>query len=300
LLFLACSTSAHGQASSEPLTRFLPATVESPYGPVSTLEFETGLIRIGPGSLAFHAHEAVKTLKLAEPVWVIGYKTSTLDSKNRPPAENYLCHTFFGNAAVHQPDDPELPPRPMSALYTDAFTPQVRLPEGFAVRLDPEDNLEWMPMFNNRGSGPAEVRMKCELSVIREKHLRKPMRRLYSSLHSVKSPHLYFVPSGRHEQDAVFELPFEGKIHFIGTHIHPYGESIELRNESRGERIWIGSKKTDAAGRMNGMEVFSSVEGYPVQLLDRFRLISTYDNPTAKPVDAMAGVFLFYTRAGSR
>jgi hypothetical protein len=170
------------------------------------------------------------------------------------------------------------------------------LPPGFGVRLSPEDNLEWMPMFNNRGVAPVQVRMRCELRVIREKNLIQRLRRLYSSLYSVKSPHLYFVEPGRHTQEAAFELPFDGRIHFIGTHIHPYGEAIALYNESRNELVWRGSKKTDSAGRMVGMEVYSSIEGYPVKAFDSFKLVSTYDNSTGKPVDAMAGVFLFYTR----
>ena len=50
--------------------------------------------------------------------------------KSAPPRENYLCHTFFGDQRVTQHDD-----REMLALYSDAFTPEVRLPEGFGFRL---------------------------------------------------------------------------------------------------------------------------------------------------------------------
>jgi hypothetical protein len=238
----------------------------------------------------------VKSLKLTEPIWVIGYKTAVVESVSEGKRQNYLCHTFFGNRSVEQSHDPEIAPLAMSALYSDAFTQEVRLPDGFGVRLDPEDSLEWIPMFNNRGSGPANVRMQSQLFVIRERDLKKPLRRLYSSLHSVHSPHLYFVPPGRHEQQKTFALPFDGRIHFIGTHIHPFGESIELVNEARRERVWKGVKKTDDSGQTIGMEIYSSPEGYPVQALETFRLISTYANPTAKPIDAMAGVFLFYTR----
>jgi len=238
----------------------------------------------------------VKSFKVSEPVWVIGYRTWILDSESRAPRENYLCHTFFGSSPAVQPGDPEVSQPPMSAVYSDAFTERIELPEGFGVRLAPEDNLEWMPMFNNRSGQPADLHMKGELTVIRERDLRKPLRRLYCSLYSVKSPHLYFVPPGRHEEQATFELPFDGRIHFIGTHIHPCGESIELRHESRHDQVWKGLRKTDAAGRMTGMEVYSSVAGYPVQAFETFRLIAVYDNPTARPIDAMAGIFLFYSR----
>ncbi len=282
--------------AAELLTNFLPATTANPYGAVHLLEFETPLVRVGAGSLAHHVHEAVKSLHVPEPVWVVGYQTRIVGPDGRPPSDNYLCHTFLGNRPVEQPHDSEIGPPRMSALYSDSFTQEIELPEGLGVRLAPDDNLEWMPMFNNRGDRPVEVRMKGRLRVIRERDLKRPLRRLYSSLYSVKTPHLYFVPAGRHQQEVTFELPFDGRIHFIGTHIHPYGESIELRNESRHERVWKGSKKTDAGGNMTGMDIYSSAEGYPVQAFDTFRIISTYDNPNAGPVDAMAGVFLFYTR----
>ena len=91
------------------------------------------------------------------------------------------------------------------------------------------------------------------------------------------------------------QLPFDCRIHFIGTHIHPHGESIELFNVTRQERVWKGAKQLDAANQMVGMEVYSSAEGYAVHAGDAFRLSSVYSNPTQKDIDAMAAVFFFYS-----
>jgi hypothetical protein len=43
-------------------------------------------------------------------------------------------------------------------------------------------------------------------------------------------------------------------------------------------------------------EVYSSAEGYPVRAGEVYRVTAVYQNPTKAPIDAMAGLFLFYSR----
>jgi hypothetical protein len=250
----------------------------------------TDYILVQSGALAHHVHEAVKQFRLSEPVWVIGYETEIFDHASKQPRENFLCHTLFGDGWQEQ----NLPG--WKAIYTDSFTREVKLPEGFGLYLSPGENLEWMPMFNNRSANVAEVGMRARIQVIREKDLVTPLRQLYSALYSIHEPHLYFVPPGGDEREMTFHVPFDGRIHFIGTHIHPYAESIEVFNVSRNERIWKSEKKIDATGSMRGLTVYSSPEGYPVEILQTLRLKAVYGNPTDKPIDAMAGVFILYSR----
>lgn len=278
-------------AAADTLSDFRPSSIQSPHGRVSQVEFSSGLVVVEAGALAHHSHDGMKQLRFAEPVWVIGYRTEILDAQGKPPRENYLCHTFFGDQRVTQRDDQEL-----KGIYSDSFTREVRLPEGFGLSLSPDDDLTWMPMFNNRGDHPTRVAMRVEVSLIRAKDLTRPLRPLYATLRSVQAPHLYFVPPGRHQKSAAFELPFDGKFHFLGTHIHPHGVSIELFNISRNQAVWTGRRVTDAAGRMTGMEVFSSGEGYQFRAGESYRLTAVYDNPTGNPIDAMAGLFLFYSK----
>ena len=107
-------------------------------------------------------------------------------------------------------------------------------------------------------------------------------------------PHLFYVPLHRHEQQITIELPFDGRIHFIGTHIHLFGESIELFNVSRQERVWKRTMKPDRVGSAH-MEVYSSAQGYPVRAAETHRLTSIYDNPTSHDVDGVTGIFMFYS-----
>lgn len=275
-------------AAAETLTNFRVSPVQSPHGVASEVEFSTGLVELEPGSLAHHLPQAMKNFQFSERVWVIGYKSTILDAKGGTPRENYLCHTFFADQRVAQHDD-----REMSGIYSDAFTPEVRVPEGFGVPLSPDERLHWMPMFNNRGDEPVRVGMRVVLTVIRAKDLKKPLKPLYASLRSVQTPHLFFVPPGRDERQTSFELPFNGRIHFLGTHIHPHGVSIELYNVSRKERVWIGGRTGDASG---AMQTFSSADGYPIHAGESYRITAVYENPTAGKIDAMAGLFMLYSR----
>ena len=280
-----------GAGGADLLTDFRPSTVSSEYGAVSEIKFSTPVIELESGVLAHHLPQAMRNFRIAEPVWIIGYRTEILDSQGKPPRENYLCHTFFGDQRVTQHQDQEL-----KGIYSDSFTPEVRLPDGFGIRLTPDESLNWMPMFNNRDQQPTRVAMKTVLLLIRDKDVKKPLTPLYSTLRSVAVPHLFFVPPGRHEKSTTFELPFDGKIHFLGTHIHPHGVSIELFNVSRREQVWKGSRRLDNQGRMVGMEVYSSGEGYPIHAGEAYRVTAVYDNPTRAPIDAMAGLFMLYSR----
>jgi hypothetical protein len=292
IAWLGCVATASGVANAaDILNEFLPSAIQSKYGVVSEVKFSTGLVELEPGALAHHQPHAMRDFRFGEPVWMIRYKTEILDRNSRVPRENYLCHTFFGDQRVVQRQDQEL-----RGIYSDAFTPEVRVPEGFGVRLDPEDRLHWMPMFNNRGEDPAHVEMKVTVSVIRERDLKRPVKPLYATLRSVQVPHLYFVPPGQDEKQLNFEMPFDGRIHFLGTHMHPYGLSIELFNVTRSERVWTGRRVTDSQGRMVAMETFSSEEGYTVRAGESYRVTAVYDNPTGHPMDAMAGLFLLYSR----
>jgi hypothetical protein len=233
----------------------------------------------------------MRDFRFAEPVWIVGYKTEVLDASNSPARGNFLCHTFLGDQRVTQHDD-----REMVAIYSDAFTPEIRLPDGYGLRVRGGEPLHWMPLFNNRQENPVRVRMKAAIAVIREKDRTKPIQPLYSTLRSVRTPHLFFVQPGNHSFENSFQAPFDGRIHFMGTHIHPHGVSIGLYDVTRSRPVWQSRRQINPAGQMIGMETYGNAEGYSVKSGDTFRITVVYDNPTKSPVDAMAGLFVLYSR----
>ena len=107
------------------LTAFRPSSEQSENGTVSEVEFATSLVELESGSLAHHVPYAMKNLRFDERVWVIGYRTDILDVNGKTPRENYLCHTFLADQRVAQHEEDEL-----RGIYSDAFTPEIRLPDG--------------------------------------------------------------------------------------------------------------------------------------------------------------------------
>ncbi len=277
-------------AASLRLNDFQPSSLRSAYGIVSGVSFSTGLMMLEPDALAHSPVGSMQNFSFSEPVWMIGYRSEILDWQGQKPKGNHLCHTFFGDQMVHQGND-----QVMKAIYSDAFTEEIRFPDGFGMRLEAGEELHWMPLFNNRTQRPARVSMKCKVLLIREKDLKRELRPLQAIMRSVNMPHLFFVPPGRHQHESTFKFPFNGRIHAMGTHIHPHGQSIELFNLTRQENVWEGKKKTNDQGEMVAMEVYSNPEGYPVRSGEAYRVRSVYQNPTDHKIDAMAGLFIFYS-----
>ncbi|HEX2524116.1 MAG TPA: hypothetical protein VHP35_18560, partial [Terriglobia bacterium] len=184
--------------ADEVLTRFQPSAIRSDFGTVSEVGFSSRPLELEAGALAHHLPHAMSDFRFSEPVWVIGYRTEILDVQGKTPYENYLCHTFLADQRVSQREDDE-----MKGIYSDAFTPEVRMPDGFGIPVSPDDRLHWMPMFNNRGEDSVRVMMKAVITVIRGKDLKRPLTPLYGSLRSVQTPHLFFVPPGHDERQVV-------------------------------------------------------------------------------------------------
>lgn len=286
-------------SASELLTDFQPSSIQSDYGTVQQVEVKTPyLLAIDPAALAYHSPGSMLQLRFAEPVWVIAYETEIYDANGQQPKQDYLCHSFLGNQRVEQATDHagHVIANEMRVVFSDAFTRGMHLPDGFGVRISPDEDVQWVPMFNNRGEDVARIGMRARVHFIRETDLKKPLQPLYSVLEAVQTPHLFFVPPGRHEKEHEFQLKFDGKIHFIGAHIHPYSESVVVWNVSRDELVWDGRSKTNDNGETVGMDVYSSESGYTVRAGETFALRSTYNNPKQDFIDAMAGVFIFYSR----
>lgn len=281
---------AGSPALGQRLDEFRQSAISSANGVVSEVEYDTGLVELPPGFLAHSPAGSERRFSFGEAVWIIGYKTSIYDAAGNEPDRNYLCHTFLGDRPFTQQDHPK-----MTAIYTDSFTRNVVLPQGFGLRVEAGQELYWLPLFNNRSEEGTTVGMRLELAVIRMSDLVHPLKRLYSTLHSTHMPHLFFVPPERHDQERVVILGFDGRIHFMGTHVHPFAESMELQNVTRDERVWRGASVRGASGEMKGFEVYSSIEGYLVQPDEAYRITSWYDNSTDGPIDAMAGLFIMYS-----
>src|SRR3954453_17003719 len=147
--------SATAAERDELLVNYRASDSASEYGTVNEVEFSTGLVVLEPGTLAHHQPGAVRHVRFPEPVWLVGYQTEIRDAAGHAPRENYLCHTFFADQPVDQHQEQEF-----SGIYSDAFTPNVRLPDGFGILLPGDERLQGMPMLKNPGVKPVRAAMK--------------------------------------------------------------------------------------------------------------------------------------------
>ncbi len=90
------------------------------------------------------------------------------------------------------------------------------------------------------------------------------------------------------------QLPFDTSVHYIGVHLHPFAESLELRDLTTGKTVF----KSEVRGPrervgIEHVEYFSSPEGISVFEGHEYELVSPYNNSTEVDQDSMAVMFLY-------
>lgn len=89
-------------------------------------------------------------------------------------------------------------------------------------------------------------------------------------------------------------LPFNTTVHYIAVHLHPFAESLELRDITADKSIF----KTEVRGSKGKIGIeevghFSSVEGIQLYKDHQYELISIYNNTSNSDQDSMAVMFLY-------
>ena len=236
-------------------------------------------------------------MSFPEPIWLVGYKTEIVDEQGNVLPKELHCHTMF--KTVYMDEWVKHHGRPFKGLFSDGGTSELHVPEGFGIYYDTGEPVEVIPMFNNRHKEVVRAGMRSTIDYIKAEELDEPLTPLYSMIQSVVKPHLYLVDPGEDVKERVFKFPFTGTIHMMGVHIHPYGRSMELINETRGESVWKSVAELTDEGTVDNMPVYSDTTGYPINMDDSYRIRAIYGNPTNVKQDAMAGlVVLFSTDDG--
>lgn len=92
----------------------------------------------------------------------------------------------------------------------------------------------------------------------------------------------------------LMRVPYDTEIHYIAVHLHPYAESLELRDLTSGETIFHSRARgfEDRIG-LSAVESFSSIEGVPVYEDHEYELVSVYNNTTDEEQDSMAVMYIY-------
>lgn len=90
------------------------------------------------------------------------------------------------------------------------------------------------------------------------------------------------------------ELPYDTTVHHIAVHLHPFAESLELRDLSTGTTVYKSHATAPPMGiGLEYVESYSSDEGIPVYADHEYELVSVYNNTTSETQDSMAVMFLY-------
>jgi len=92
---------------------------------------------------------------------------------------------------------------------------------------------------------------------------------------------------------SMLNLSFDTRIHHIGVHVHPFAESLELRDITIDTTIFKANIEnySDKIG-IKHIDHFSSEEGIPMYRDHEYELISIYQDTTNEDHTAMATMFL--------
>jgi hypothetical protein len=229
-----------------------------------------------------------------ERVFITAWSSNTEDADGTRAPDDVHCHSVMSDMPVKLEGN-----RLWSGVCTDGFTPRMVLPEGFGIAVEPGTKYIFRPMFNNRRPNARLARMRVVLDYVKESEAKRPLKALRAFVAPAKVPETYRVPAGQTDvQSRVIELPFSGRVHAIGAHLHPYGESVSLTRESDGQVLFTARmSRAEDLGDWK-LSTYSSPEGFYVHKKEAFRVTGTYVNDSAQPADAMAGLFVFYDPEG--
>ncbi len=91
-----------------------------------------------------------------------------------------------------------------------------------------------------------------------------------------------------------FNLPYDTTAHYIAVHLHPWGESLELRDLTTGESKYLANV-TAADGRIGieRVQYYSSPEGMEFHKDHEYEVVSIYNNTSDSNADSMAVMYLY-------
>ena len=89
-------------------------------------------------------------------------------------------------------------------------------------------------------------------------------------------------------------LSADTRIHYIAVHMHPFAESLELRDVTTDQTIFKSQVRNfdDKIGLAH-VDSFSSSEGVPVYRTHEYELVSTYNNTSGEDQDSMAVMYVY-------
>lgn len=92
----------------------------------------------------------------------------------------------------------------------------------------------------------------------------------------------------------ILDLPYDTTVHYIAVHLHPFAETLELRDLTTGRSVFKSQVRPAEKGvGIRHVEHFSSVEGVRLFKDHDYELVSVYDNTSGEEQDSMAVMYMY-------
>jgi len=176
----------------------------------------------------------------------------------------------------------------MRPLYKIPFVVKVRVdsPEGVPFQHEGKESCA-------EGNHPVETVTSVDRSSVnRRSSVSENASGAERSVH-------WYVPPGRHVYRHRLEriaqkIPYDTTIHYIASHLHPFGESLELIDLTTGESVYKATA-TNYSDRIAVEEIthYSSPDGLPIYSDHDYELVALYNNPLNHDIDSMAVMYLY-------
>jgi hypothetical protein len=108
----------------------------------------------------------------------------------------------------------------------------------------------------------------------------------------------WVVPPGREVNHTrvtpKLRLPYDTTVHAIAVHLHPFAESLALRDLTTNETLFESRARQAEEGiGLSHVETFTSQEGFRLHADHEYELVSVYDNTSGRDQDSMAVMYLY-------
>jgi len=107
----------------------------------------------------------------------------------------------------------------------------------------------------------------------------------------------WVVPPGRQVNSSditwFMNLPYNTKLHYAAVHLHPFAESLSIKDVTTGQMVLQSHAVNPSTGvGLTHVDTFTSILGVPLLKDHKYELVSVYNNTTLNNADSMASVFL--------
>lgn len=267
-------------------------------------------------------------------VWITAYRAEVLDGETGLASQEFMCHTNL--RAVGARGAPAKFQYERAQLSISQGQKEIEFPKGFALRVEntPERQMNVSVMVLNNNDAQIHRSLSFRSTVRYYDHEVAVARHLVPLVQTAaytacltnsddarpgeivckpaSPPELsrwidgrertghWMVPPGRHvitnDVTRILNLAHDTTLHYIWMHVHPYAESLELRDDTTGKTVWKGSvvnPKDPKVAQVLSTDAYSGTDGIALFKDHQYSLTTIYDNRTSHDVDAMAALWMY-------